>query len=239
MNAFTVCSDSGAAEIADASVAWSAARGNRCSRSSRTAERPTTSPRIAAAVVCCAFAPVSLAATASDTRPARPAASRVGSTMPARRPVPVVILLSSCFQVSLSCGHLKTLVATGCGTATTTGLDAMEGASFGARFGPSARSRCSHDDDSGIHTFGTLTCCAPVTPGRFSSDLLASAAAMSADSALVTSTATHRSATLTPLRTQSVAVAWATGTSSGDTARLSRSGLSHPADAASSAVNWR
>jgi hypothetical protein len=49
--------------------------------------------------------PAAFAATASDTSPARPPASRVGSTTPARRPVPVVIFLNRSVQVSFADGQ--------------------------------------------------------------------------------------------------------------------------------------
>jgi hypothetical protein len=89
------------------------------------------------------------------------------------------------------------VVATDSGTAHTTGLVATDVVSSGTQSGPIVRSRCSQVDESGIHTSGTLARPpAWPTPSSVVWWALATAAATSAGSVAVTSSAMQRPSTL-------------------------------------------
>jgi hypothetical protein len=151
--AITSSSDSGAALMLLARSAASSERGNFCSRSSRNEELPAASARRAPTWVALASGLVPVALP-SASRPARPAASRVGSTMPVRSELPVVILVTRSDQASFLSGQ-PTFSAMGVGMATTTGLCAIEVPSVGTKPEASELSRISQVDESGSHTSGT------------------------------------------------------------------------------------
>src|SRR5690242_15959663 len=119
---------------------------------------------MAAIVACSALAPAPAAALPSETRPASPTASRLGSTMPTLSGCPLVIRCSRAPQVSGVLGQPR-VAATGSGMASTTGLRAIDGACGGTRFGPAARTRTSQLDESGTQTSGTTGAAAGCADG--------------------------------------------------------------------------
>src|SRR6266508_2542425 len=226
--AITACSDSGAALNAVDIAAGVAARGKRRSRSARSSERPVASPRRVATVACWALVPVALAAAPRASRPDSPAASRAGSTMPGRIVASVVIFLSRSAQVSFFAGQPSWL-ASGSGMARTTGLAAIEGACGGTTSLPTPRSRCSQVDESGTQTSGTLV--PPLawpTPSSAPPCCPAMAAATSAVSIEVTSTATHRPPDAGADFAQRSPTACTTGAISGAAATTCRVGSQQP-----------
>jgi hypothetical protein len=159
---------------------------------------PVASVRSAAVVACWAFSPASLAAAPSASRPDRPAASRVGSTMPVRRLVPVVICCNRSVQVSCCVGQPR-VAATGSGMATTTGLRATDSLLAGVNPGATELSRSSQVDESGTQTSGaTAVPLACPTPARATPCCPASTAATSTESEATIWTATQVSPTDPP-----------------------------------------
>ena len=116
--------------------------------------------------------------------------------------------------------------------ATTTGLRAMDGASSGTTFGPVLRTRPSQSEESGIHTSGTRVLpLAWPTPFRVAPVCPATAAATSAGSADVTSTAMHLPFTCGLASVHAVASCCTTGAISGAAATLRCNVLSQPGEA--------
>jgi hypothetical protein len=151
LNDTTSSSDSGAA--LRPVVTSAAVRGNFSSRSWRMLEVFAASLRSAATLRC---APeMSLPAAApSASSPVSPAASRVGSTMPGSRVLPVVSWPSSSCHLSLRSGQ-PSFWAIGAGMASTTGLSATGMLSVGTKPGASPPTRSSQLEESGTHTSGT------------------------------------------------------------------------------------
>jgi hypothetical protein len=111
--------------------------------------------------------------------------------MPTLTPRPATFC-SSAAQVTLASGQ-PSEAATGCGTASTVGLCAIDGAAAGTRSSPTDQSRRSHVEESGIQMSG-MSVVPLARPGPFSVTPCgpATAAATSPGSAAVTVTATHR-----------------------------------------------
>src|SRR5690349_10981057 len=107
----------------------------------------------------------------------------------------VVTFLSKSGQVSLACGQ-PTWLAIGSGMATTIGLVAIEVPAAGTLVALAVCRRRIQADESGTQASGTLALpLARPTPDSVTLACPATAAAVSAESALTTSTATHRSLT--------------------------------------------
>lgn len=213
----TSSSESAAAPSPLAIAVGSFEVGNRASRSLRRADRPVASARSAPIWRC--WSPP--AAVASDSRPERPAASRVGSTMPVRSGLLLLTWLSRSFQPSFAFGQ-PSRVAIGSGIATTTGLRAIEAPLVGANAVASFLRRSSQVDESGIQTSGaTAVPGAWPTPARTAPCLAATTAATSTGSEAVTLTAMQVPPTAAPSSTHCVAASSTAGASSEATATVS------------------
>jgi hypothetical protein len=188
---------------------------------------PEASARSTAVDASRALAPEACAAALSARRPARPAASRVGSTTPGLSAVPVLSWSSRSFQVSFLRGH-PTAAATGSGIATTTGLRAMEVTLVGAKPDAAPRRRSSQVDESGTQTSGELS--VPPgwpTPASETPCRPATTAATSTGSLSVTSTATQMPSASAPPSTQASAAALIAGAISGAAETVSRASPEH------------